>query len=149
MSADATRRVGDADSPPPRPIVLAPVGWVAPRGYSHGMMATGRVFTVAGQVGWDPSTATFHSADFAAQTAQALRNVVAVLRAGGAAPEHLVRLTWFIVDRGEYVAAGEAIGRSYREIVGRSYPPMSVVFVHQLLEEQARVEIEATAVVPE
>lgn len=146
MSADVTPEIKAAAA---CPVIVAPEGWVAPRGYSHGMMATGRVITVAGQVGWDPASGTFYSDDFAAQTAQALQNVVTVLRAAGAGPEHLVRLTWFIVDRSEYVAAREAIGKSYREIVGRYYPPMSVVFVNELLEEQARLEIEATAVVPE
>ena len=145
MSGDATPESTTAG---PRPVIVAPDGWVAPRGYSHGMVAAGRVITIAGQVGWDPTTATFSSDDFAAQTAQALRNVVTVLRAAGAGPEHLVRLGWFVVDRGEYVAAREAIGRSYREIVGRYYPPMSVVFVSELLEPRARLEIEATAVVP-
>lgn len=137
---------GEADS---RPALVAPEGWAAPRGYSHGMAASGRVIAVAGQIGWDPTTCTFASDAFAAQTAQALRNVVAVLRAAGAGPEHLVRLTWFVVDRAGYVAAREAIGRAYREVVGRHYPAMSVVFVGGLLEERARLEIEATAVVPE
>jgi enamine deaminase RidA (YjgF/YER057c/UK114 family) len=112
------------------------------------MSASGRVVVTAGQVGWDPTTCTFASDDFAAQTTQALRNVVAVLRAGGAEPRHLVRLTWYIRSRDEYATARRAIGVAYREIVGRHYPAMSVVVVAGLFEEQAKVEIEAMAVVP-
>jgi enamine deaminase RidA (YjgF/YER057c/UK114 family) len=128
--------------------LIEPEGWARPVGYANGVSATGRVIVTAGQVGWDPTTATFASDDFAAQTAQALRNVVAVLRAGGAGPEHLVRLTWYVTSRDEYAAARRAVGAAYREIVGRHYPAMSVVVVNALFEERAKVEIEATAVVP-
>jgi enamine deaminase RidA (YjgF/YER057c/UK114 family) len=130
------------------PDTIEPEGWVRPIGYANGMSATGRFVVTAGQVGWDPASGTFVSDDFAVQTAQALRNVVTVLRAGGAGPEHLVRLTWYVTSRDEYAAARRAIGAAYREIVGRHYPAMSVVVVSALFEERAKVEIEATAVVP-
>ncbi len=134
---------------PPGPEAIEPEGWARPVGYANGVAATGRIVVTAGQVGWDPTTGTFASDDFAAQAAQALRNVVEVLRAGGARPEHLVRLTWYVISRDEYAAARRAIGVAYREIVGRHYPAMSVVVVAALFEKRARVEIEATAVVPE
>jgi enamine deaminase RidA (YjgF/YER057c/UK114 family) len=111
------------------------------------MAATGRLVVTAGQVGWDPATGAFASDDFAEQTAQALRNVVAVLAAAGAGPERLVRLTWYVTSREEYLAARREIGRAWREIVGRVYPAMAVVVVAGLVEERAKVEIEATAVV--
>jgi enamine deaminase RidA (YjgF/YER057c/UK114 family) len=129
---------------------LHPDGWADPRGYAHGVSApaSGRIVVTAGQIGWDPATNRFATDDFAEQAAQALRNVVAVLHAGGARPEHLVRLTWFITDAGQYSAARTALGAAYREVVGRHYPAMSVVVVAALLEPQAKVEIEAMAVVP-
>ncbi len=127
--------------------VLRPEGWKAPVGYADGVSASGRVIVTAGQVGWNPATAQFETDDFAGQTAQALRNVVDVLAAGGASPEHLVRLTWFVTDRSEYMAARKAIGVAYREIIGPRYPAMSVVFVAALVEPRAKLEIEATAVV--
>jgi enamine deaminase RidA (YjgF/YER057c/UK114 family) len=127
---------------------IEPDGWVQPVGYANGMSATGRVVVTAGQVGWDPATGKFTSDDFAAQAAQALRNIVAVLRAAGAGPEHLVRLTWYVTSRDQYADARRAIGSAYREIIGRHYPAMSVIVVNALLEPRAKVEIEATAVVP-
>ncbi len=131
---------------------LAPTGWKAPSGYAHGVAISGgvgtRVVVTAGQIGWNPMTGRFETDDFAEQSAQALRNVVAVLTAAGARPEHLVRLTWFITDRAAYLAARKTIGSAYKEIVGRHYPAMSVVVVNGLVEERAKVEIEATAVVP-
>jgi enamine deaminase RidA (YjgF/YER057c/UK114 family) len=130
------------------PEAIEPEGWAKPVGYANGMSATGRIVVTAGQVGWDPATSTFASDDFAAQAAQALRNVVAVLRAGSAEPEDLVRLTWYVTNREEYAAARRAIGAAYREIIGRRYPAMSVIVVSALFEERAKVEIEATAVVP-
>lgn len=130
------------------PEAIEPEGWAKPVGYVNGMSATGRIVVTAGQVGWDPISGDFSSDDFAAQTAQALRNVVAVLRAAGAGPEHLVRLTWYVTSRSEYAAARRAIGGAYRDIIGRHYPAMSVVVVSALFEERAKVEIEATAVVP-
>ena len=129
---------------------LNPDGWAAPRGYAHGMSAPagGKILVTAGQIGWDPATSKFSSDDFAEQAARALRNVVAVLHAGGARPEHLVRLTWFVTNAREYLEARAALGEAYREIVGRHYPAMSVVVVNALLEPRAKVEIEAMAVVP-
>ncbi|MEO7043463.1 MAG: RidA family protein [Gemmatimonadaceae bacterium] len=128
--------------------VIQPEGWLAPRGYSNGISAVGRIISVAGQIGWNPETCAIESSDFGSQAAQALRNVVAVLAAAGAQPEHLVRMTWFITDRAAYMAARGDIGEAYRQIVGRHYPAMSVVIVHGLIESDADVEIEATAVVP-
>jgi enamine deaminase RidA (YjgF/YER057c/UK114 family) len=128
--------------------VVTPEGWPRPSGYADGVVAEGRVLAISGQIGWDPVTGTFSTDDFAEQTAQALRNVVEVLRAGGGSPEHLVRLTWFVTDRAAYVAARRAVGRAYRDILGAHYPAMSVVVVAGLLEERALVEIEATAVIP-
>jgi enamine deaminase RidA (YjgF/YER057c/UK114 family) len=139
---DARRSTLDA------PIVVRPDGWPRPHGYADGVIAEGRLLSISGQIGWDPATMQFASDDFAEQTAQALRNVVAVLRAGGAGPEHLVRLTWYVTDRAAYVAARRAIGAAYRAIIGAHYPAMSVVVVAGLLEPRALVEIEATAVVP-
>ncbi|HXC25760.1 MAG TPA: RidA family protein [Gemmatimonadaceae bacterium] len=127
---------------------IHPEEWPSPRGYTNGMIAHGRLLCVAGQIGWNPVTMEFESDDFSEQVAQTLRNVVAVLYAGGASPEHLVRLTWFITDKQAYLSARQRIGRVYREIIGRHFPPMSVIFVTALLEDEAQVEIEATAVVP-
>ena len=128
-------------------VVIQPDGWPRPKGYANGMSAEGRVIAVAGQVGWDPLTGRMVSDDFAAQTAQALRNVAAVLAAAGAGPAHVVRLTWYITDRDAYLAAAAPIGTAYREVFGRHYPAMSVVVVAALIEAGAKVEIEATAVV--
>jgi len=128
--------------------VLRPPGWAPPRGYTDGVVASGRYVVLAGQVGWNPATTAFETDDFTGQVAQALRNVVALLAQAEATPQHLVRLTWFITDRAAYVAARRDIGRAYREIVGPHYPPMSVVVVAGLIEERAKVEIEATAVIP-
>jgi enamine deaminase RidA (YjgF/YER057c/UK114 family) len=128
---------------------LQPEGWAPPVGYANGVAARGRLVFVGGQIGWNPETCAFETDDFAAQTAQALRNIVAVLRAAGAEPSHLVRLTWFVTDKAVYLESRREIGRAYREILGRHFPAMSVVVVAALLEDRARVEIEATAVVPE
>lgn len=118
-----------------------------PSGYADGIAASGETIYVAGQVGWNGSGA-FASDDFAQQAEQALRNVVAVLDAAGGRPEHLVRMTWYVVDKREYVSARKALGAIYREIVGEYYPAMTLVQVSGLLEDRARVEIEATAVIP-
>lgn len=128
---------------------VQPDNWASPRGYSNGAVASGKFVTIAGQVGWNPRTCTFDSDDFNAQTRQALHNVVEVLLAAGARPHDLVRLTWYVTDRDAYVAARKEIGAAYREIIGGHYPPMSLVFVSGLLENEAKVEIEATAVIPE
>ncbi len=130
------------------PRILQPPGWPAPRGYSNGILASGRQVFVAGQVGWD-AQGRFPSASLAAQVRQALENVCAVLAAGGARAEHIVRLTWFVTSRTEYYAELKEIGAAYRAVMGRHYPAMSVVQVVALMEAQAKVEIEATAVLPE
>jgi enamine deaminase RidA (YjgF/YER057c/UK114 family) len=128
---------------------VTPSGWKDPVGYSHGVSVPGgRIVVTAGQIGWNPASGEFVSDEFVPQTAQALRNIVAVLSAAGASPSHLVRLTWFITDRDQYLNAQKEIGAAYREIVGRHFPAMSVVVVRALLEARALVEIEATAVVP-
>jgi enamine deaminase RidA (YjgF/YER057c/UK114 family) len=117
--------------------IVRPDGWPRGAGYADGIAARGRVVAVAGQIGWDPVTHAFASDDLGEQAARALANVVAVLRAAGAGPEHLVRLTWFVTDRGQYVAARERIGEAYRDTIGRHYPAMSVVVVSGLLEARA------------
>jgi len=129
--------------------VIQPEGWLAPRGYANGISAKGRVISMAGQIGWNPTTGVIESSEFSAQTAQALRNIVAVLERAGGLPQHIVRMTWFVTDRQAYVDARVAIGDAYREIIGRHFPAMSVVIVSGLVEPDALVEIEATAVVPE
>jgi enamine deaminase RidA (YjgF/YER057c/UK114 family) len=113
------------------------------------MAAQGRIVVTAGVVGWNPTTAHFETADLAEQAGQALRNIVQVLAAAGAEPRHLVRLTWYLTIRDEYVAARAAIGVQYRAAMGRHFPAMAVLFVSSLLDPGAKVEIEATAVVPD
>ena len=127
--------------------IVQPEGWKRPRGYSNGIAALGEQIYVAGQIGWNEREEIV-SRDFAEQTAQALHNVVAVLAAAGAKPEHLVRMTWYVTDKREYAACAKQIGEVYRAIVGDVYPAMTLVQVADLLEEGAKVEIEATAVVP-
>jgi len=129
------------------PIEVRPANWPLGSGYSHGFSAAGRLLFVAGQIGWDPITRAF-APGLVDQTRQALANVVTVLRAGGAEPSHLVRLTWFITDRDVYLRERKAIGLAYRDVIGRHFPPMSVIVVAGLLEPGALVEIEATAVIP-
>jgi enamine deaminase RidA (YjgF/YER057c/UK114 family) len=130
------------------PQILQPPHWPAPRGYSNGMVATGRHIFVAGQVGWD-SHGRFESSSLAAQVKQALENICAVLAEAGARAEHIVRLTWFVTSRTEYQSQLKEIGAAYRAVMGRHFPVMSVVQVVALMEAQAKVEIEATAVIPE
>jgi enamine deaminase RidA (YjgF/YER057c/UK114 family) len=127
---------------------VQPDGWAQPRGYVNGMTAEGRIVCVAGQVGWNPQTCQFESDEFVLQAEQALRNVAAVLDAAGAAPHHVTRMTWYVTDRAEYIAAARALGQAYRGVFGVHYPAMSAVVVAGLIEERAKVEIEATAVVP-
>jgi enamine deaminase RidA (YjgF/YER057c/UK114 family) len=129
--------------------ILQPEGWPRPSGYANGIAAQGRLIFVAGQIGWNPETLRFETDDFAEQTAQALRNVAAVLRTAGAEPRHVARMTWYITDKAAYLAATREIGRAWRDVMGRHYPAMSVVVVAALLEDRAQVEIEATAVVEE
>jgi enamine deaminase RidA (YjgF/YER057c/UK114 family) len=133
------------DAPPHE--VLLPEGWPRPVGYANGVAARGRCVFVAGQVGWD---AEGHFAEgLVSQVRQALQNILAVLRAGGAEPAHLVRLRWYVLDREAYRSARADIGRVYREVIGPTYPAMTLVQVAGLLEQRALVEIEATAVVPD
>lgn len=126
--------------------VLQPPGWAPARGYANGVVARGRQIYVAGQIGWDEHQRLV-SERFAEQLRQALRNILAVLSQAGAGPEHIVRLTWFITSRDEYQASLKEIGAAYREVMGRNFPPMSVVQVAALIEAGAKVEIEATAVI--
>jgi enamine deaminase RidA (YjgF/YER057c/UK114 family) len=126
---------------------LQPPGWAAPRGYSNGIVSEGRQVYIAGQVGWD-AQGNFVSLSLAAQVKQALQNVCAVLAQAGGRPEHLVRLTWFVTSRAEYYGELKAIGEAYRAVIGKYFPAMSVVQVVALMEAQAKVEIEATAVIP-
>lgn len=128
--------------------ILQPAHWPRPKGYANGVAARGRSVFVSGMVGWD-AQGKFVSADFAGQTRQALKNVVEVLSAANVKPEHVVRMTWFVVDKKEYAAAGKEIGVAYREIIGNHYPAMSVVQVVALVEDEARVEIEVTAMAPD
>ena len=129
--------------------LILPEGWVPPRGYSHALSVSGRIVALAGQIGWNPRTAKFESDDFVAQVRQALSNVVTLLLEADATPNQLVRLTWFITEREEYLVSRREIGAVYREVIGNHYPPMSIVVVSGLLDERAKVEIEATAVIPE
>ena len=129
--------------------VLQPEGWPRPRGYANGVSAQGRQVFVAGMVGWN-AAAEFDSDDLVAQVRQALANVKAVLAEAGARPEHMVRMTWYVVDRADYLARGRDIGAAYREVMGHHYDvAMSAVEVSALMEERAKVEIEVTAVVPQ
>ena len=127
---------------------LQPPGWPRARGYAHGIEASGRLVFTAGQIGWGPDGG-FPSPDLAGQVRQTLENVLAVLAEAGAGAEHVVRLTWYVTSRAEYVASQKEIGEAYRDVMGRVYPAMAVVAVAGLVEEEAKVEIEATAVVPE
>ena len=128
--------------------VLQPKGWAPPRGYANGIAARGRQVYVAGQVAWD-AQGRFTSDSFIEQVRQCLLNIVAVLGQAGAGPEHLVRLTWYVTSRDEYLAALPELGRVYRDVLGRNYPAMAAVQVLALMEARAKVEIEATAVIPD
>ncbi|MDX1420216.1 MAG: RidA family protein [Rubricoccaceae bacterium] len=127
--------------------VLHPPGWARPSGYSNGILAEGRLVFIAGQIGWDAEQRLV-SPDLVPQAEQALRNVAAVLAEAGARPEHVARMTWYVTDKRAYLAASQAIGEAYRAVFGRHYPAMTLVEVADLLEDGARVEIEATAVLP-
>ena len=126
---------------------LQPPDWAEPKGYANGILARGALLFVGGQIGWNAQQ-QFESDDFVAQTRQALQNIAAVLKAGGAGPEHMVRMTWYIVDRVEYNARLKDIGAVYREVMGRNFPAMTCVQVAALVEARAQVEIEVTAVLP-
>ncbi len=127
--------------------IVQPEGWPRPRGYANGIVAEGRVLFVSGQVAWDEKE-QFHSDDLVEQVRQTLNNVLTMLKAGGAKPEHVARMTWYITDKREYMRRGKEIGAVYRELMGKHYPTMSMVQVAALMEDRARVEIEVTAVIP-
>ena len=125
-----------------------PPGWARPKGYSNGVVGRGSLVFVAGQVGWNAQE-QFESDDFVEQVRQALANTVAVLAAAGAKPEHIARMTWYVLDKKEYVARIAEIGAAYRDIIGRSFPALTLVEVGALVADRARVEIESTAVIPD
>lgn len=127
--------------------ILQPEGWPRPKGYSNGIVVFGRQIFVAGQIGWD-ETETIVSDDFAEQFRQVLTNTLAVMKEAGAGPEHVVRMTGYITDRDEYLAAGKEIGAIWKELMGRNYPVMAFVIVAGLIEPRAKIEIETTAVLP-
>ena len=138
-----TAAKGDA---PAKAQILQPSGWPMPKGYANGVAADGRIVVTGGVIGWD---AQEHLADgFVAQVRQTLSNIAVILAEGGARPEHLVRLTWYVVDMDEYLANLKELGQIYREIFGAHYPAMALIQVVRLVEKAARVEIEATAVIP-
>jgi enamine deaminase RidA (YjgF/YER057c/UK114 family) len=127
--------------------VLQPEGWPRPRGYSNGIEAEGKMVFVAGQIGWDRHE-KFRSSDFGDQFRQALLNTLAVLKEAAAGPEHIVRMTWFITSRDEYMASLAKLGAAWKELMGRNYPTMAVIIVSGLVEREAKIEIETTAVIP-
>ena len=127
---------------------LQPKGWRRPSGYSNGVLAQGRQVFIAGQVGWNPVSGQFESAALVEQVSQALKNVLAVLAQAGGRPEHIARMTWYLTSRTEYLGHLEQIGAAYREVMGKHFPAMTAVEVTALIEAQAKVEIEATAVIP-
>lgn len=126
---------------------LQPQGWKPARGYSNGMMAEGRTVWLGGQIGWNGDQ-VFETDDFVEQVRQTLENIVAILAEAGGRPEHIVRLTWFITDKQAYVSRLAEVGAAYRSVMGKNFPTMSVVQVVALIEDRAKVEIEATAVLP-
>jgi len=127
---------------------LLPPGWKKPKGYANGIAVRGTQIVVAGQVGWNAAE-QFETDDFVGQVRQAVSNIVAVLKEGGASAEHIVRMTWYVTDKHEYRAALADIGKAYRDVIGRNFPTMTLIEVSALLEDRAKVEIEATAVIPD
>ena len=127
---------------------IQPPDWAEPKGYANGVLARGALIFVGGQIGWNAAQ-QFESDDFIAQTRQALMNIAAVLKAGGAGPEHMVRMTWYVTDRVEYSARLKELGGVYREVMGKNFPAMTCVEVSGLVEELAKIEIEVTAVLPD
>ena len=128
--------------------ILQPPGWARPKGFSNGIVATGKLVFISGQVGFN-SQGVFEEKNFQGQFRQILQNILAVLAEAGGGPEHLVRLTWYVLDKGEYLGALQEVGAAYRELMGRNFPVMAVLQVSGLVEAEARLEIEATAVLPE
>jgi enamine deaminase RidA (YjgF/YER057c/UK114 family) len=127
---------------------LQPPGWAKPSGYANGIAARGKMIFVAGQIGWNEQC-KFESDDLVEQTGQTLKNVAAILRAGGAGPEHIVSMTWFLLDRKEYSARLKEIGVAYRDVMGRNFPAMTALQVSGLIEDRAKVEIQAIATIPD
>jgi enamine deaminase RidA (YjgF/YER057c/UK114 family) len=127
--------------------ILQPSDWAQPRGYSNGVVASGRIVFIAGQIGWN-SQQQFEALDFVGQSRQALANILAVLAEAGGEAQHITRLVWYVVDKHEYMNAGKELGAIYRELMGKHYPAMTAVQVVALMEDKARVEIEAVAVIP-
>jgi enamine deaminase RidA (YjgF/YER057c/UK114 family) len=127
--------------------VLQPAGWKQPKGYANGILAHGRMVFTGGMIGWNAEE-TFESDGFAEQAEQALKNVVAVLAEAGGKPEHIVRLTWYVTDKREYLACQAELGAAYKRVIGNHFPAMALVQVVALVEDRAKVEIEATAVLP-
>ena len=128
--------------------ILQPPGWARPKGFSNGISCRGRLVFIGGQIGWS-GQGKWLDRSFAGQFRQALKNILEVLAQAGGKPEHLVRLTWYVLDKKEYLASLQELGAAYRELMGRHYPTMAVVQVSGLVEDDARLEIEATAVIPE
>jgi len=128
--------------------ILQPPGWARPKGFSNGISCQGRLVFIGGQIGWS-GQGEWLDRSFAGQFRQALKNILDILAQAGGRPEHLVRLTWYVLDKNEYLASLKELGAAYRELMGRHYPTMAVVQVSGLVEDAARLEIEATAVVPE
>ena len=128
--------------------LLQPPGWEAPRGYANGVITRGALIFVGGQIGWNAQQ-QFESDDFIVQTRQALLNIRSVLEAGGAGPQHMARMTWYVVDRLEYISRLQELGVVYREVMGKNFPAMTCVEVAGLVEDRARIEIEVTAVLPD
>ena len=128
--------------------ILQPPDWARAKGFSNGISCSGKLVFIAGQIGWTGQGA-WQARDFAGQFKQAIKNILAVLNEAGGKPEHIVRLTWYVIDKQEYLGALAQVGAAYRELMGRHYPTMAVVQVSGLVEDEARLEIEATAVVPE
>ena len=139
----------ESDRPGPGLRAVNPPGWPQPKGYANATTGRGRLVFVAGQVGWRPADGSFASDTFAGQFEQALHNTVAVLAAAGAKPEHVARMTWYVTDKREYLAALPELGRAWRAIMGRHYPAMALVEVSGLVEDRAKIEIETTALVPD
>lgn len=128
---------------------LQPSAWPKPKGYANGIAARGTLVFVAGQVGWNGATGAFETDDFVGQLRAALQNVVAVLAEAGASPAHITRLTWYVTDKQEYASRQREVGQAYRDVIGPHYPAMALVEVRALVEDRAKVEIEATAVIPD
>ena len=127
---------------------VLPAGWPRPKGYANGVVAKGRMLSIAGMIGWD-AQGVFHTDDFAAQARQALANIAAVLEEAGGKPQDIVRMTWYVTDKREYLAAAKDIGKAFREVIGCYDIAMTAVEVTALIEDRAKVEIEATAMLPE